>query len=186
MERGPITNSYWVVPGRLAAGEYPGAKYEADARAKLAALLAAGIRVFLDLTEQGELLPYDDLLRDEADHAGIHVECRRMPIPDVSVPSMSHMARIQEAIAEAVRQGRPVYVHCWGGVGRTGTVAGCWLVESGLSGAEALRRLNELWQVAEKRYRKPRTPETQEQETFVLSWTPSLGLPAEEHHADIN
>ncbi len=24
-----------------------------------------------------------------------------------------------------------VYVHCWGGVGRTGTVVGCWLLRHG-------------------------------------------------------
>ena len=32
----------------------------------------------------------------------------------------------------------PVYVHCWGGIGRTGTVVGCWLVRHGMTGDEAL------------------------------------------------
>ena len=31
-----------------------------------------------------------------------------------------------------------MYLHCWGGVGRTGTVVGCWLVRHGRTGDEAL------------------------------------------------
>lgn len=172
---GPIANSYWVVPGELAAGEYPGARSGSEARAKtkLARLLSAGIRVFVDLTEEGELQPYADLLRQESERIGVRAEWHRMPVPDLSVPSVSHMTSILEEIAGAIRQGKSVYVHCWGGVGRTGTVVGCYLVETGLCGADALCRLNELWQFVEKRHLKPRTPETREQEQFVLSAMPS-------------
>ena len=173
MNAGPIVNSYWVVPGRLAAGEYPGAKHPEESRAKLAKLLSAGIRIFVDLTEAGELLPYADLLRQESGRIGIRSEWHRMPIPDVSIPTRAQMLRIQRTIADAMSRGDAVYVHCWGGVGRTGTVIGCFLVESGLSGADALSRLKQLWQGVEKRHRKPRTPETDEQEQFVLSWKPT-------------
>ena len=48
----PIPNSYWVLPGRFAAGEYPGARYRDAAAAKLQSLLRAGIDHFVDLTEQ--------------------------------------------------------------------------------------------------------------------------------------
>jgi ADP-ribosylglycohydrolase len=86
------------------------------------------------------------------------------------------MREIQEAIRDAMDAGKPVYVHCWGGIGRTGTVVGCFLVESGLSGRDALQRLAELWQVVEKRQRRPRTPETPQQERFVLDWQPPCGV----------
>ena len=49
------TDCYWVEPGRLMAGEYPGDWTERSARRKLRALLDAGVRTFVDLTEQGEL-----------------------------------------------------------------------------------------------------------------------------------
>ena len=53
----PIPDAYWVVPGRLLAGEYPGAKMDAEARRKLRLFLGAGVNFFLDLTEEAELAP---------------------------------------------------------------------------------------------------------------------------------
>ncbi|WP_419538736.1 protein-tyrosine phosphatase family protein [Mycolicibacterium fortuitum] len=40
--------------------------------------------------------------------------------------------------------GRNVYVHCWGGKGRTSTVIGCLLAESGLSYDDVIARIAEL------------------------------------------
>lgn len=45
-------------------------------------------------------------------------------------------AEIEQGLAKpALAAGQTVYVHCYGGIGRTGTVVGCWLVRHGLSGA---------------------------------------------------
>jgi len=46
----PITNSYWVVPGKLLAGEYPRSTERAASFLKLQTLVAAGITLFIDLT----------------------------------------------------------------------------------------------------------------------------------------
>src|SRR3712207_6971239 len=35
------------------------------------------------------------------------------------------------------------YVHCWGGIGRTGTVVGCYLVEHGMDGEQAIAAIAE-------------------------------------------
>ena len=78
---GPIPASYWVVDGVLLAGEYAGASTPARARPKLEALLDAGIRAFFDLTEDGELPPYEDLLRELADDRGLSVAYERGPDP---------------------------------------------------------------------------------------------------------
>ena len=43
------------------------------------------------------------------------------------------MVSILDAIDDSVKVGKPVYVHCWGGVGRTGMVIGCWLLRHGLA-----------------------------------------------------
>ena len=66
IDRGPIPNSYVLLDGRLIAGEYPGDRRDGPAKAKLGALLDAGVRTFLDLTESHELAPYDSLLAAEA------------------------------------------------------------------------------------------------------------------------
>ena len=47
----PDPNTYWVVPGKLLAGEYPGARDPEEARSRLGKFLAAGVRHIIDLTE---------------------------------------------------------------------------------------------------------------------------------------
>ncbi len=55
----PIPNSYWVRPGQLLAGEYPGSMSLADANQRIQMLLHAGVNSFVDLTEEGEMPAYD-------------------------------------------------------------------------------------------------------------------------------
>jgi protein-tyrosine phosphatase len=50
------------------------------------------------------------------------------------------VARIRDEIAA----GRVVYVHCWGGKGRTATVVGCLLIDAGLDYDAAIARIAEL------------------------------------------
>ena len=168
----PIPNSYWVVPGCFAAGEYPGDLDARQAVTKLRALLSAGIDHFVDLTEPGELLPYVDIARDEAGSLGVDLTHERLPVRDLSVPrSSEEMAEILDAIDTALDGGKMVYLHCWGGVGRTGTVVGCWLVRHGRTGEEALEQLAGWWSGVAKVHRKRESPETSEQFRYVRGWT---------------
>ena len=167
----PSQNSYWVIPGRFAAGEYPGAKDRGEAAVKLRTLLAAGINHFVDLTEPHELVPYTEIAADEARRLSRQVEHERRPVVDLSVPgSPAKMADILDTIDGALDAGRTVYLHCWGGVGRTGTVVGCWLVRHGRTGDEALQQLADWWQGVEKVHRTPQSPETPEQFRYVREW----------------
>ena len=54
----PDPNTYWIIPAKLLAGEYPGARDSQEARQRLRKFLNAGVRHFIDLTEVGELEPY--------------------------------------------------------------------------------------------------------------------------------
>jgi len=76
---------------------------------------------------------------------------------------------ILDAIDSHISQGRTVYVHCWGGVGRTGLIVGCWLTRNGGDGKSALLRLRELWQECPKSVSRI-SPETREQERYILDW----------------
>jgi protein-tyrosine phosphatase len=101
---------------------------------------------------------------------------------DMSVPRRAaEMAAILDAIDDALGQGRTVYVHCWGGIGRTGAVVGCWLVRHGLTGQGALDQIAEWWQHVEKVHRQPFSPETPAQRDYVRTWTePSSRSPDSE------
>src|ERR1700747_2726546 len=97
----PDPNTYWVVPGKLLAGEYPGAIDSEEARRKLRTFLDAGGRHFIDLTEAGELKPYAELLAEDA--GSIATTYERIPIRDVSVPKEPQtMGRIISAINRAI------------------------------------------------------------------------------------
>jgi hypothetical protein len=164
----PIPDSYWVIPGRLLAGEYPGALHENEARQKLRRMLAAGVTFFLDLTEENELKPYSQLLAEGATSLGCAPEYRRMPVPDLTVPTKDALAGILDAIDRQLGRAETVYVHCWGGVGRTGTVVGCYLVRHGLSGKQALAEIARLRKGTPDGYKT--SPETEAQRQTVRSW----------------
>ena len=170
----PIHNSYWVTPHSLMAGEYPGNRNPESTRHKLGHFLDRGLNAFLDLTEAHELQPYEDTLHTLAQAKGVACTYRRMPIRDVDVPQQpAQMRAILDQIGQWRQEGRTVYVHCWGGVGRTGTVIGCHLVQTGMTGEAALEHLATLWTFMseDKQRRKPHTPETPAQRAYILNWT---------------
>ena len=142
-EHDDLIHAWWVIPGQLLAGEYPGAKEPEKAARKIQTLLDAGIDSFVNLTEAGEktwggapMVPYDRGL------AARHV---RFPIPDTSVIADAGYDEILAHIRDEIGAGRVVYVHCWGGKGRTGTVVGAWLIEQdGLGYPDVLDRMQEL------------------------------------------
>jgi protein-tyrosine phosphatase len=84
------------------------------------------------------------------------------------------MRAILSYIEAELAAGRLVYVHCLGGVGRTGTVVGCLLVENGASGDEALAMVSTLFETMspEKvhRHRHDGSPQTEQQRQFVRAW----------------
>jgi ADP-ribosylglycohydrolase len=163
----PLAESYWVIPGRLLAGKYPGGKNLKELERRLGPLLDAGFDGFLDLTEDGEMPTYVDYLPESVDHV-------RMPITDHGVPrDVAHMAEIQGVLDDLLAAGRRVYVHCRAGIGRTGTVVACHLIEQGMSPEDALRRLNELWQASDRADTWPEVPETDEQRDFIRAYVPA-------------
>jgi ADP-ribosylglycohydrolase/protein-tyrosine phosphatase len=164
----PIPNCYWVIPGRLLAGEYPGAALRAEAPVRVEKLLAAGVTSFIDLTAEDELPSYESMLRNFSERP---IRYRRWPITDHSVPeSAGRMADILDYLDAELAAGQCVYVHCRAGIGRTGTTIACHLIRSGLPNEAALARLQELWQQCGRASMWPSVPETEEQRRFVLEW----------------
>lgn len=123
----PYPNTYWVVPGQFLAGENPEVHDEQTLEESLSALLAAGIRTFIDLTEERETDGYALILRCLAEERGLEVTYVRIPIPDRSVPSAWTLRCILDLLDRSIADQRAAFVHCFAGIGRTGTVVGCHL-----------------------------------------------------------
>jgi hypothetical protein len=172
----PIPETYWIIPGRLLAGEYPGSAFAAETtRRRLDAFLEAGFNTFINLTCLDEMQDYELMLREEAGYYASDVKCLRFPIGDFGLPEPELMSAILDAIDAALDEERKVYVHCFGGIGRTGTVTGCYLVRHGYTGRQALQQLSEWWREVPKSVRHPRSPETAYQADFVLKWKDFAG-----------
>lgn len=166
----PIIESYWVEDDRFLAGEYPGSFDPEEARKKLERFIETGIRTFVDLTQPHELVPYEPILKDLAKVYEVLPFYHRFAIRDHGVPSPQTMKHILDTIDQAIGNGSPVYVHCWGGIGRTGLVVGCYLVRHGASASEALKRVNSLYRTRPENIFMPNSPETYEQMEFVHNW----------------
>jgi len=167
----PIPESYWVEPGQLLAGEYPGKNDTEATRKRLDALIQAGFNTFIDLTKPNEAMPYFPVLMEEARFYDVEVNHLRFPIGDFGLPAPEQMTSILNTIDAELQAGRRIYLHCWGGIGRTGTTVGCYLVRRGKTGEEALRQLAEWWQGVPKSQIHQRSPETLEQVEFIRNWS---------------
>jgi protein-tyrosine phosphatase len=145
----------WIEPGRLGAGRHPCASGPEQAESTVGALASDGVTLFIDLTQEGELEPYADLVAPPL---------RRLsfPVADFTVPEPSLLIRVLDAIDDEIAAGGAPFVHCWAGCGRTGVVVGCWLVRHGVAPEEALARV--------ERTRGPGCPQTREQRQAVLAW----------------
>ena len=146
-----------IEPGRLIAGRHPCAWGPENASAEVRDLLAAGVTLFVDLTQERELDPYDQLVPPPARHV-------RIPIRDFSVPSEQTLETALDEIDGELAHGGLVYVHCWAGCGRTGVVVGSWLVRHGMDPRDALTRIAEAPCLG--------CPQTLEQRLLVLDRVP--------------
>jgi hypothetical protein len=170
----PHENCYWIIPKKLLAGEYPRTKERITSRSRIEAMFRDGITRFIDLTTKNDnLLSYEDILNDVSGGAAKRLA---FPIPDLSIPADANkMIEILDAIDTSLCEGHGVYIHCWGGVGRTGTVVGCWLkrhfdgkiCQSYLGRSKSL---DDLWKECPKSFNRPHSPETIEQKTYVDHW----------------
>ncbi|MCP4297352.1 MAG: hypothetical protein GY786_17250 [Proteobacteria bacterium] len=176
----PFNRSYWVVPGKLLAGGYPGSEDPIEEERKLKGLIQSGIRHVISLLEPQEydrpddpFAPYVDNMESIAKDLKVSVTFDQLPIKDWSVATERQMIRILNQIDMCIKYDKPVYVHCWGGKGRTGTVVGCYLARHGFAaGNYVIKRIKELRKNTEDC--SDPSPETKEQINMVINWKKDL------------
>jgi hypothetical protein len=159
----PIRDSYRVADGFL-AGEYPGSSDPDEAARRIRAFGRHGVTLFVDLTHPADPLePYTRLLDPDTTRTA-------HPIVDFGTPTIPRMTRILDDLDAEIARGGLAYVHCWGGIGRTGTVVGCWLVRHGLDEGDAIRRIAELRR--DVSHASVASPQTAAQHAMVRAWKP--------------
>jgi protein-tyrosine phosphatase len=150
------------LPGKRGASErYPGLVYRRELEADLATLRRHRVRSIVLLVEDAELERWGD--RDIVERAAAHgIRLRRYPMPDGAPPSsMSEMDGILDWL-RAARGDGDAAVACMGGVGRSGTVAACALVEEGWEPDAAIAHVRSV--------RHPTAVETDAQVAFVHAY----------------
>lgn len=140
---------WWVEEKVFLAGPSPAGCDRLDSRKYLQFLLAQGMRTFINLQEEDEVIRkdnafYHDRLAMMAADLGVEVSCVRLPITDGTAINHSTLVLILDMIDSSLKNNRPVYLHCMAGHGRTATVVGCWLVRKGLTGSQALKKITYL------------------------------------------
>jgi protein-tyrosine phosphatase len=166
----PFKKSYWVVPGILLVGQVPTGKDLCETREMLKGLSELNVKVIINLMEHDEKNKEGKLFYNyQEDVQQLGIKMYRYPIKDISIPSKELMALILIQIELAIERNETVYIHCWGGVGRTGTVVGCLLKklkyatnDNVFDFIEYLKRTSPM--------SKRMSPETLEQMNFVLDW----------------
>ncbi len=172
----PFDRSYWIIPGFLMAGEIPSSRLKKERIQKLNRLIHSGVQSIVNLMESEEfdfngkkLIDYSFELQEIAARKNIDITINRYEIVDLGVPARAFMANILTHIQTCLLNEQTLYIHCWGGIGRTGTTVGCFLVNEGIcSTSEVLDFINFLKSKTNIAHRN--SPETLEQIAFIENW----------------
>lgn len=170
----PIGYSYRV-DDNVWAGEYPVWDWDQGARMRQLRLLTDfGINYFLDLTENGEMPPYASFLTGSI---GRHT----FPISNGSVPdSVRGVVDLFRSLENAFSNDRELklYIHCVGGVGRTGTIVACYYIYfKELSAEDALAEMRRRF-ATHGRSAWMSSPETQAQVNFIKEFADYRSYPS--------
>ena len=157
-----------ICPGKKDAGS----NWDRDLYTDLQVIHDWGATTVVTLIEDHEfqMLEVDDF---EAEVRAFGMEWLHLPILDVSVPD-HHFEQSWRAAGDSVHHrldaGERILIHCRGGLGRTGLVAGLILVERGILPEEAIRQIRAV---------RRHAIETSEQKDYVIHSAKRRSLQAE-------
>lgn len=175
---------WWIEVGKVLGGPFPGSQDNAKAKTKISQLLDLGVVAFVDLMEDGEFNfkseseyePYECALEEISSEKGIKITRKQFHVRDQGVPNSNEsMMDILNFINSFVENEELVYIHCAGGHGRTGTVAGCWLMCRGLaSGYDSALKIIKHQRHHDEYLSSHDSPENENQRQFLAYWEKSM------------
>jgi atypical dual specificity phosphatase len=136
----PVT---WLDEERVAACRFPRSDGE------LAELAERGVSLVVNLHERGHA-------RERLERFGLSE--LHLPVRDFTPPTVEQLEQGVDALVSAIDGGTRVAVHCGAGLGRTGTLLACYLVQRGMPPSAAIDEIRKL---------RPGSVETQEQVAAV-------------------
>jgi len=184
---GPIDESNWVIPNKLIAGAFPGYTLDVENTNSLIKILNCGVNRFVCMQEEYNPLtpesewrstvyrknpiirPYfadvQHIIQNKAAYPTlktdvVEVTFDHCPIKDCSTVADEIVFDLAKKLVDAIRNGDVIYLHCWGGHGRTGVMV-CLILHLmyGLTADESLKRC-QLLHDARKRYIAVPSPQT--------------------------
>ena len=130
------------VPGRVWLGPMPG-RFQAWSAFNTEAQ-RSGLALVVCLTPRPELAELSPEYHAALARGGLPFRWMNVPMRNFGLPEdPAGFRRDIAAVAQQVRNGDVVLLHCAAGLGRTGTAAACLLKALGLEAGEALQRVRE-------------------------------------------
>ena len=120
----------WLIPGRLAGTPWPGIVRDTDD--DLTALRNVGVNRLVSLTE----IPFDGELAEP-----FGIICANVPIPDMHAPSLDVAEAFCRDTDHWLDAGATIAIHCWAGLGRTGTLLAAYWLWSGKGQYSAIQAI---------------------------------------------
>jgi len=141
---GPTPESNWVVKGKLIAGAFPGFLEDDKNEDSLTQLLNSGVTTFACLQKEYDpdtseeawrnnygLRPYfkdvEKMIQNKEQYPKLTTTIENATfvhekIRDCDITDDTTTLRLAKKLVKAIYEGEVIYLHCWGGHGRTGII----------------------------------------------------------------
>jgi protein-tyrosine phosphatase len=151
------------------AGSYPLRNTKSNNRIR-ASVLKQKFDVFINLMQEDEKDHDGNYFKDYKSFINYDTTIIRIPIKDMDIPTPFQTMKLIKTIDRFINDNKKIYLHCWGGLGRTGTIVGCYLIEKKLANKiNVFSKINEL--KANSSLAKLNSPQTEEQKAFIINWS---------------
>jgi hypothetical protein len=197
---GPTPWSNWVIPGQILAGAYPASMDDVETDRIIRLLLEMGTNTFVCLQAEVNINVPDHAWRSgqglrpyikdaqrilsKAHEVGDpkitqrKIDFLHLSIIDGNVTSDSAMNKLAEDCCDRVLRGEKMYIHCWGGHGRTGTLVAIMLARLYNVSYTMALKFCQAFHDSRVYPQGVRSPQTAVQRAQVSPLLPCVALPA--------